>query len=174
VPVPVLLQNVIDQPAIARTRRNHGLEHATIHVLSKKRRKGRIAGHSDANGFWLFGDLTQEEISAAVEEALNRLRARERELAIHPNCGTNLVTSGILAGTAGAVAMTGADEGRDRLGRLPFAAFLATLALVAARPLGTRIQQQITTTGDPGNLEVLSIERRPRGNLMAHRITTRS
>jgi len=151
------------------------LEHATIHILSKSVNAGRIAGHSDANGFWLFGKLTEEDIQPAVEEALRRLRAGEKHLAIHPNCGTNLVTSGILAGSAGAIAMTGAGpRSSDRLGRLPFAACFATLALMLSRPLGTRIQQRITTTGDPGDLEILSIEKRPRGSIMAHRVSTRS
>ncbi len=174
-PLPFPLHNLINQPVVARIRRNHGLEHATIHVLTETVcNRGRIAGHSDAGGFWLFGDLNQEEISVAVDEALRRLRAGQRHLAIHPNCGTNLVTSGILAGTAGAVAMTGANSSRDRLGRLPFAAFFATLALLLSRPLGTRLQQRLTTSGDPGNLEILSIEPRPRGSLMVHRVSTLS
>lgn len=174
-PLPALLKDLLDQPVVARIRRNHGLEHATIHMLSRRPGAGRIAGHSDANGFWLFGNLDEEQISRAVEEALSRLRAGERHLAIHPNCGTNLVTSGILAGMAGAIAMSGAGRSaRGSLARLPFAAFFATLALILSRPLGTRIQQQITTTGDPADLEILSIERRPRGNIMAHRVSTRS
>jgi len=174
-PLPSLFQNLVDQPVMARIRRNHGLEHATIHMLSRKKGGGRLAGHSDAAGFWLFGNLNEEEIRVAVDEALGRLRAGERQLAIHPNCGTNLVTSGVLAGTAGALAMSGSGRStRGNLARLPFAAFFATLALIFSRPLGTRIQQRITTTGDPGDLEILSIEKKPRGKIMAHRVSTRS
>ena len=174
-PLPVLLQNLIEQPTLARIRRNHGLEHATIHVLSREKRRGRVAGHSDAGGFWLLGDLSPDEIQEAVDEALARLRAGESDLAIHPNCGTNLVTSGIFAGLAGAVAMTGAGpRSRDRLERLPLAGLLATVALLFARPAGTRIQQLITTSGDPGDLEVLEIRPSKRRGLVAHRVVTRS
>lgn len=31
-----MAQPVLDMPFIRRTRRNHGLEHATVHVLSKQ------------------------------------------------------------------------------------------------------------------------------------------
>jgi hypothetical protein len=158
--------------AFSRVRRNHGLEHATIHMLSK-RGLGPVVGHSDTGGFWLLGDLKTEDVRAAVEEALSRLRAGERQLAIHPNCGTNLVTSGVLAGLAGAAAMSGAgSRRRDRLERLPFAAFLATLALLLARPLGARLQQRVTTSGMPGDLEILDIRATTRAGQTAHRITT--
>lgn len=174
-PLPIAFTRLIELPAFAHIRRNHGLEHATIHILSKRKRAGRLAGHSDAGGFWLFGNLTEEEIRAAIDEALQRMRAGERHLAIHPNCGTNLVTSGVMAGLAGAVSMTGAGpRSRERLERLPLAALLATLALILARPLGTRIQQLITTTGDPADLQVLEIRRSQRQGMPAHRVVTRS
>lgn len=172
--MPSLLDNLIAHPTFSRVRRNHGLEHASIHVLSEKNSRRSVAGHSDPGGFWLFGDLETEEVRAAVDEALTRLRAGERHLAIHPNCGTNLVTSGLLAGMAGALAMSGAGpRTRQRLERLPLAGLLATFALLAARPLGTRLQQRITTSGDPGELEIVEIQPGMRGGMRAHRITTR-
>ena len=174
-PLPFVIQQIIEVPTFARIRRNHGLEHATIHMLSRQKKSGRLAGHSDAAGFWLFGDLNEEEIRVAAEEALKRMRAGEHQLAIHPNCGTNLVTSGVMAGIAGAFAMTGAGpRGRDRFERLPIAALFATLALVLAKPAGTRVQQLITTTGDPGDLEILEIRRTTRRGVIAHRVVTRS
>lgn len=158
--------------AISRVRRNHGLEHASIHVLSAKNPRRQLAGHSDAGGFWLLGDLTLEEVEQAVSEALARLRAGERDLAVHPNCGTNLVTSGMAAGLAGAFAMGGARNTRERIERMPLAGLFAMGALLLARPLGTRIQQRITTSGEPGNLQVVGIRQSRRGNLTAHRVTT--
>lgn len=164
---------LLESPGFSRIRRNHGLEHASIHVLSQKNPRRSIAGHSDTGGFWLLGQLTLEEVDQAVHEALARLRAGERGLAIHPNCGTNLVTSSVAAGMAGAFAMGSARSTRDRLERLPVAALLAMGALLLARPLGTRIQQKITTSGEPGNLEIVEIQQSQRGNLTAHRVTTR-
>lgn len=171
--MPNPLTTLIELPGFARTRRNHGLEHATIHVLSKQNPGVRLAGHSDARGFWLLGELTTEQVRAGVEQALGRLRAGEGHLAIHPNCGTNLVTSGLAAGMAGAVAMAGSGpRNRDKLGRLPLAGLLATAALLLARPLGTRIQQQVTTSADPGDLEILDVTRGARAGVTAHRVST--
>ena len=171
--MPTLIENLVNQPGFSRIRRNHGLEHAAIHILSKKHPGKPLAGHSDRGGFWLFGDLSSEQIQAGVDEALARLRAGESGLAIHPNCGTNLVTSGMMAGMAGALAMSGVGpRSRDKAERLPLAAFLATLALIAAKPAGTRIQQRITTSGDPGDLEVVDISPTQRKGLKAHRVTT--
>jgi hypothetical protein len=169
------LQALIQTPGFARLRRNHGLEHATIHVLSRKHPQVGLAGHSSSSGFWIFADLDADQVLEGVRTALERLRAGERGLAIHPNCGTNLVTSGMAAGVAGAIAMAGSGpRSRDRLERLPLAGLLATAALLLARPLGTRLQQYVTTSGDPGDLEILDIQTQIRAGLTAHRVTTRS
>jgi len=118
-------------------------------------------------------ELKEKAAEAASARVLQRLRAGERSLAIHPNCGTNLVTSGMAAGLAGALAMSGASSRRERFERIPLAGMLATAALLLARPLGTRIQQRFTTSGDPGNLEVVEIRPSQRGNLKAFRVVTR-
>lgn len=173
--MPSLLNHILETPALARLRRNHGLEHAAIHVFTGRHPGRAVAGHSDPGGFWLFGDLTTQEVHQSVEEGLGRLQRGERHLAVHPNCGTNLVTSGLVAGLAAGIAMTGAGpRPRQRLERLPLAGLLAAVALVAARPLGPRIQQRITTSGDPGDLEIVDIRRSQRGGMAAHRVTTRS
>ena len=168
------MQALLNSPWLLRTRRNHGLEHATIHVLTQKNPRRSVAGHSDAGGFWLLGDLSTEETRQAVDEALQRLRAGERWLAVHPNCGTNLMTAGLAAGLAGGVAMRGADRRGAWMDRLPLAVLLSTLALLAARPLGMRLQQRVTTSGDPGPLQVISIQRSQRGALTVHRVETHS
>jgi hypothetical protein len=165
----------LDANRLQRIRRNHGLEHASIHVLTEKNPRRSIAGHSDSGGFWLFGDLSLEETKSAVEEALARLRAGERQLAVHPNCGTNLVVSGVAAGALGALSMSGAGNRRGALlERLPLAILLSTVALIVSRPLGMRLQQKVTTSGDPGDLSILEIRQTRRGNLVMHRIETRS
>ncbi len=163
---------LLDTSAFSRLRRNHGLEHATIHVLSRTQPRVSTAGHSDPGGFWLLGNLSTEAVYAAVEEALARLRAGERQLAIHPNCGTNLVTASLSAGLAGAFALGSARNDRQRLERLPLAILFSMGGLLLARPLGTRIQERITTSGQPGSLHVTEIRRTQRGRFTAHRIST--
>jgi hypothetical protein len=92
---------------------------------------------------------------------------------VHPTCGTNLVTSGVLAGGAAALAMWSAGRRRqDKLERLPLAVSLATLALIAAQPLGLLLQQHVTTDGDPGDLELTQIIQKRQGELVVHRVTT--
>ncbi|MCL5429510.1 MAG: DUF6391 domain-containing protein [Chloroflexi bacterium] len=170
-----MLPTLLNSSRLLRVRRNHGLEHASIHILTEKNPRRAIAGHSDSRGFWLFGELNLDEVRAAVEEALQRLRAGEHRLAVHPNCGTNLVVSGAAAGIFGALSMTGAGSKRTALlERLPLAILLSTVALVVARPLGMRLQEKITTSGDPGHLEILEIRQSRRGNLILHRVETRS
>ncbi len=169
------LERVTSHPLIARTRRNHGLEHATLHLLSRRNPARHLAGHSDAGGFWVLGDVSQEEVRAAVDEAMQRMRAGESELAVHPNCGTNFVTSGVLASLAAFIAMFGTGQRlRDRLERLPLAAVLATLALVVSQPLGMRLQEQVTTSGQLESLAVVGITASRRGRMNAYRVQTQS
>ena len=50
---------------------------------------------------------------------------------------------------------------------------LTTLAVVAAQPLGYKLQTKITTSGDPGELELTGITVHNRGGLQAYRINTK-
>ena len=149
--------NLLQLPFVDRTRRNHGLEHATIHILSRTYPNKAMAGHSDPGGFWLLGDLDEEKIQDAVQEALTRMRAGEQYLAIHPNCGTNFVTAGAMAGLAGAASMFGARRLADKISRLPLAIMLATAALILSRPLGHRLQKHVTTSGEMRDMQVVRI-----------------
>ena len=165
--------SVLETPVISRVRRNHGLEHATLHVLSERNPRVSVAGHSNIRGFWILGEVSSEEVQSAVQEALHRLQNGEHKLAVHPNCGTNIVTSGVFAGVAGALAMLGAGKRlRDKLERIPLAATLATLALILAQPLGLLLQERVTTSGIPGSLKVVEIVPTKRGRLTAHRVVT--
>ncbi|MDX1436988.1 MAG: DUF6391 domain-containing protein [Anaerolineales bacterium] len=168
------LDSITNQSTLSRIRRNHGLEHATIHVLTKRHPRTSLAGYSDSGGFWLLGDVATEEVLPAAQEALKRMRSGEKELAIHPNCGTNFVTAGSVAGIAAAAAMlTAGRQWRDKLGRIPLAMTAATLALILAQPLGFYLQEHVTTSGEPGDLEIVEVTRSYKGKLTAHRVLTR-
>jgi hypothetical protein len=164
---------LLEQPIISRIRRNHGLEHATIHVISKENPGVSMAGHSDAGGFWLIGNLSTEQVRSGVDSALRRMQNGEHKLAVHPNCGTNFVTSGAFAGLAAATVMLGARKLSDKLARIPLAITFATLAIMLAHPFGFIVQERVTTSGFPGDLEVVEIVPTRRGHLKAHRIITR-
>src|SRR5690606_7261842 len=93
-----VLDQIFNKGAFALVRRNHALEHATLAILSEKNPRLRMAGYSDPKGFWLAGEIETEKVEEAVQEALQRMRGGEATLAVHPHCGTNLVTTGFLAG----------------------------------------------------------------------------
>lgn len=158
---------------ISLTRRNHGLEHATMNFLNSKYPHRAFAGHSDARGFWVMGEINTPELLEVVQQALDALHAGRSDLAVHANCGTNLVASGAMAGLAGMMGIIGAGEKkRDKIDRIPLIITLSTLALMASRPLGPIIQKHLTTDGDPQNLKVTKIIQHRQGKLKAHRITT--
>jgi len=168
------MSGLLDQPTILHTRRNHALEHATLHLLSTRPNRILLAGHSDARGFYLLGEVTTEEIGTAVHHALNRLHAGEGRLAIHPNCGTNLITGAALAGSASFLVsgLTRRRRWTDWLDQLPLALLAAFAGLMLAQPLGALLQQRVTTEAQVGDLQVKSIRRiRWRGPTL-HRILT--
>ncbi len=47
----------------------------------------------------------------------------------------------------------------DRLSRLPSIVLMSTFALILAQPLGLALQQHFTTLGDPGDTEIVNIDR---------------
>ena len=170
-----ILDPILNVPLISRIRRNHGLEHATLHTLSKRHPGKKMGGYSDFNGFWLVGDLSVDQVRDGAVEALQRLKAGEHHLAVHPNCGTNFATAGSLAGLVGVMGMLGVgSRKRDKIERLPLVATLATLALIFAQPLGLSVQKHLTTSGNPGALEIVEVIHSRRGRLNSYRVRTRN
>jgi hypothetical protein len=160
---------------LLRTRRNHALEHATIHLLSARLPHTPMVGRSDSRGFYLYGNVPTDSLESAAFDALDRLRSGEHQLAIHPNCGTNLLTSGLFAGAVAFFALLGTSQSRwrDRLSRLPLAIFGTTMALIVSQPVGAAAQRYITTMGDPGAMEIVGIHRIRRGRNGLHRVLTK-
>jgi len=166
-------KSILDLAPISRTRRNHGLEHATMHVLSNKHPGVTLGGMSSPGGFTIVGEVITEDVAEAAIEALKKLRSGEADLAMHPNCGTNFAISGLFAGLAAWFGTLGTGKGfRRKLARLPLIIFLTTLALVVTRPLGPLVQKRITTAGDPEGLNLVRVETSIRAGLRLHRVIT--
>jgi hypothetical protein len=148
----------LEQPVIKQVRRNHGLEHATIHLLARRVKGLSMAGRSSANGFVLIGEAPTDQVEAAVHDALSRMKKGEHGLAVHPNCGTNLVTTGALTTL---VAFLGTSGGTRRMNgdRAAGLMSLMMLAVLISQPLGMSLQKHFTTEGDPGDMEIVSITR---------------
>lgn len=145
------------QKQIMLVRRNHALEHATIHILSRKLPGMHMIGRSGANGFWLYGAVPRSVLQESVEEALARLAAGEHTLAIHENCGTNIVAMSILAGVGGSIALSGRRKHGwwDRFNALTIIAMLSTFL---GRPFGYWLQEHVTTVTDSSAGHVVAIE----------------
>ena len=139
-----------------RIRQNHALEHATITILSGMVPDLRISARSNSNGFVIFGDVDLGALRRALDEALRRLQAGEAELAIHPNCGTNLAV-GVSLMTLGT--MLGMTSSHTRT-RVASAAASSVAGLMAARPIGEFVQKHITTLPDLEGVRVTDIFRR--------------
>jgi len=154
--------NIID-----RTKRNHALEHATINVLSEHHKGFSAQGNSFPAGFDLniYGNIDEADVRQAVDEARQRLQNGEEGLAVHPNCGTVLLTTASIAvlATQGAFAIEKQRQKRSRMdlpfmvGALPVAVLAVTLSLIVSRPLGISLQANYTVDGKIGDMQVTRV-----------------
>jgi hypothetical protein len=158
---------------LQRLRQHHGIEHATITLLTRRVPLAQVVARSDFVGFLVYGDVDAGVLRAVAEEALARLQRGERSLAVHPNCGTNLAAAGVLTG-AGAL-LAGSGQRRSLWwDRLPSAILAATLALLIAGPLGRWLQENVTTSPEVAGLRIADVVRLKGGPVPGHRVTIRS
>jgi hypothetical protein len=148
---------ILDFPPFLATRRNHALEHASLLILARKYKDQNMAGHSNPTGFFLFGDMSLEDIRNAINEAMARLRAGESGLAIHPGCGTNLAASTLVPAAFAWAPFQGVRSLRWRLLLIPVALMFAIFGYLLSKPLGPWLQRNITTEADLGNMQVMDI-----------------
>jgi len=159
---------ILDLPFILATRRNHALEHATLHLLARTH-SGRMAGHSNPTGFFLLGDFSTPEVHAAANEALERLRGGESGLAIHAGCGTNMATTALMSAGLSWFVMGRAKSTLARILLIPLAVLFGILGFFLARPLGPKLQEHITTEANMGDLQIVEVVPIRKG---VHRVIT--
>lgn len=150
------LNPIISLPPIKRIRQNHALEHATIHMLNRQHYV--LSGRASLTGYVIMGDVPTEKVKKAAEEALSRLRDGQKKLAVHPNCGTNLVTAGMMFTSIAAVGFQGTDRKRA-WERFPLVMLVMMLAALYSTPIGMLVQEHITTEADPEQLAIVQIKR---------------
>ena len=160
---------ILDLPLILETRRNHALEHATLHILARKYHVP-MAGHSNPTGFFLLGDIAIEDIQSASAEAMDRLNAGESGLAVHEGCGTNLVVTALLPATFAWAPLRGAKSTFWRVWLIPIAIVFGVFGFFLSKPLGPWLQKYITTEADLGDMRILEIRFVRKG---MHRIITK-
>ena len=148
---------ILDLPLLLETRRNHAVEHATLHILARKFKNQSMGGHSNPTGFYLMGHFNKDDILAAATEAMERLRAGESGLAIHEGCGTNIATSTLLPATLAFVPMRSARSNFWRIFLIPFAIGLAVVGYFLSKPLGPWLQRNVTTEANLGDMRIVDI-----------------
>ena len=148
---------------LARLRKHHAVEHATAAVLFERHgRPAAVAGLSGLTGFSLIGPYGEDEVRAAAEEALTRLQSGRHGLAITDLCGTNVVAAGALAAAATLLA-----SGR-RWSGYPAAVSAASLAVLAAVPLGRWLQRVATTDPEVAGYAVARVQALPHPGRLQH------
>ncbi len=136
--------NLLEIEPILTVRRNHAVEHATVHLLSARHPDLRVVGRSDTTGFYIYGDVSTRQLGDAAREAVARLQRGESALAVHPRCGTNLVVAGLLSALAAILALGRKPSWR----KIPDVVLATTIAAFVAQPLGAAMQARVTTSPD--------------------------
>jgi len=172
------LASFLDLPVVSRVRRNHALEHATLQILSEREGDTRLMGRSSVWGFMVYGDVDTRELLQAAQDGVRRLRAGQRSLAVHPNCGSNYAVAGVIAGLGSFLALGGLNRDEDeglleRLARLPLACAVGTLGVIASRPLGAAFQAHVTTEADVGDLQITKVTKSNRAGTTIHMVHTK-
>jgi len=124
-------------------------------------------GRTVLGGFYVYGNVDTQALADAVAEGLARLQAGEADLAVHPRCGTNLAVSGFMAGAATFLVMGGSGS---RLSKFPRFILTATLAVIAAQPLGLLVQERFTTSANVSTTRIGQITKQQKGRLTIHKV----
>ena len=164
--------NLSQIPLIAHMRGNHGLEHATMHLLVQRTPGKYIMARTTRRGFTLYGQVTSDAVAQAAQDALSRLQGGQRHLTIHPNCGTNIATAGLLAGLGAFLALEIYPPKR-RWERLFQMLCAATLGVLLAQPLGRLAQARLTTSPEVENARIAGIASHRHGGFLVHDVEVR-
>lgn len=156
---------------IERIRRNHALEHATLHMLAERIKNLRGGGYAAPTGYYVYGNFDIEQIAWAANEAIRRMNEGQVRLAVHPGCGTNLATTGVLTGLLSFVAGNLFRKARWQ-DRLTFSLLGAMIGGFLAYPLGPWMQANVTTSADMHGMRVNAIKRTEFMGMPAHFVET--
>lgn len=144
---------------ILMLRQVHALEHGTVWMLGEtaqgyQKDNDALGGLSTANGFYLYGQVNQLDLQKAVRKALQRFKAGEWNLAVHPRCGTNSSVNMLL--TASFALGAHLLLPRGPIEQLLGLAFATSTAAQLAPEVGISAQKYLTTA-IPFNLELSRI-----------------
>ena len=160
----------MEPSTLRRIRRNHAIEHAAMHMLARTSGSVPLAARSDWRGLTFYGDVDTATLKSAIDAGLHALNTGQRDLAVHPRCGS-MVSVSVLLGTLVAwLVQSGLRRGRLADPRTADSGWHRERTLVA-RPFGETLQAQVLTDARIGRARLLSIRRSMCGPLVMHRVT---
>jgi hypothetical protein len=142
-------------------RRNHALEHATVNVIEEWYGPSRLSGLAQPGGFIIQGGAPPALVAAGAHEALARLRAGERHLAIHRRCGTTLLAAQLVMEIAFLMVLVLTRE----LSVLPFVVGIVAAVLLARR-VSPLLQRFVTTSARISSMTITGVEVQPPTNTL--------
>jgi hypothetical protein len=159
---------------LSRLRHNHALEHATINLASQRYPGIQVVGFSDPMGFSLYTALSTDKIAPLVREGLTMLKAGHGQLALHDNCGTNVVVTATLTTLATLLGLGRRTKRplRRLVRRLPYAVLLNALALFAAPSAAHWVQSKVTTDPHLEHVEIAGVITDHKGGVRRIRVRT--
>jgi hypothetical protein len=137
-----------------RRRRNHALEHATVNVLEQRyQARMPVGGFAEPDGFFVQGPVNAQLVLDAAKEGLQRLKAGETELALHPRCGTMIVSGQLISAITffATLISLGNFSFLNVILSMLFSLFTARLL---AQPVGLFLQRTITTSTDVEGMHI--------------------
>lgn len=156
--------------ALQRIRRNHAIEHATMHMLSRAGVATRLAARSDWRGMTFYGDVDSATLRRAITDGFVALETGHRGLAVHPRCGSMVSVPFLLGLVTVWLAQSGQRRGASLSRALLTLAGIASATLLA-RPLGESVQAHVLTSADTADARLVTIRPFRRGPLTSHRVT---
>ncbi|WP_024822956.1 DUF6391 domain-containing protein [Aminobacterium mobile] len=136
-----------------KVRKNHGLEHGTIHVLEESLGRCNIEGMAYDDGFSLRGLVDPASALYAARVALERMKRGESSLAVHPRCGTTIVVINTLSSLLFIVLLLATGT----MGLLNVIVALL-LSHLLGPALSTVVQRYVTTDSDVEDIEITGVE----------------
>ena len=150
-------------------RSQHGREHATVAVLLERGIRPPLAGNATPGGFLLYSRASTEEVREAAEEALRRLQSGERDLAVSPYCGTNILVAALMA-----LVVSSVLRGRSKSVMKGMSSMMLGImvALTFRRRVGELVQEHLTTLPDSDGVSVRQVKCLRIGGMTVHWVST--
>lgn len=142
-------------------KRNHALEHGTIHFVRQKHGGNiRVGGSAEKNGFRICGVSKKSDLVEAFDELVKELRRKNTDLIISIRCGSNVTTAqgfGLILLTVSAIVL--------KVTQASHALIFAVLGLnvliyaLLRRSLGNWIQEKVYMSLNFSNARIHSINK---------------